>query len=281
MSFIIDVFENLLKYNDKNVFILLDINNEIWFKLKDIYSILGYSNTRKSTYTSCVDSQNKVKYRNLKVYPSRGTPLNNQPNAYFVNEAGMYQLLTNSRKPIANDFKNELFTNILPSIRKSGVYKVKEDVNDKINKLNKKLVNKINNIEDENNYYKDKHTYKPTYNSYIYIIKKDIGSKKCYKIGYTDDIEKRIQVYRTAHNIKIIYYIPIIFDGKQTEECVKNINKLHKLKQKTDDLCYLSLKQLKNSISNCLYMLKLHVCNCVLCKKKIKINNLDKHECNI
>jgi len=120
MNFIIDVFENLLKYNDKNVFILLDINNEIWFKLKDIYSILGYSNTRKSTYTSCVDSQNKVKYRNLKVYPSRGTPLNNQPNAYFVNEAGMYQLLTNSRKPIANDFKNELFTNILPSIRKSG-----------------------------------------------------------------------------------------------------------------------------------------------------------------
>ena len=110
MSFIIDVFENLLKYNEKNVFILLDINNEIWFKLKDIYSILGYSNTRKSTYTSCVDSQNKVKYRNL----------NNQPNAYFVNEAGMYQLLTNSRKPIANDFKNELFTNILPSIRKSG-----------------------------------------------------------------------------------------------------------------------------------------------------------------
>ena len=26
--------------------------------------------------------------------------LNNQSNAYFVNEAGMYQLLTNSKKPI-------------------------------------------------------------------------------------------------------------------------------------------------------------------------------------
>lgn len=281
MSFIIDVFENLLKYNDKNVFILLDINNEIWFKLKDIYSILGYNNTSKATQNIKIISKNKVKYENLKVHPSRGVPLNNQSNAYFVNEAGMYQLLTNSRKPIANDFKNELFTNILPSIRKSGGYKVNEDVNDKLKILNKKLVNKINNIEDENNYYKDKHTYKPTNNSYIYIIKKNIGSKKCFKVGYTDDIEKRIQVYRTAHNIKIIYYIPIIFDGKQTEECVKNINKLHKLKQKTDDLCYLSLKQLKNSISNCLYMLKLHVCNCILCKKKFKINNLDKHECNI
>ena len=119
-----------------------------------------------------------------------GTPLNNQPSAYFVNEAGMYQLLTNSRKPIANAFKNELFTNILPSIRKSGEYKVKEHDNDKLKMLNKKLVNKINNIEDENNYYKDKHTYKPTDNSYIYIIKKTIGSKKCFKVGYTDDIKK-------------------------------------------------------------------------------------------
>ena len=66
-------------------------------------------------------------------------------------------------------------------------------------------------------------------NSYIYIIKKNIGSKKCFNVVYTDDIDKRIQVYRTAHNIKIIYYISIIFDGKQTEECVKSINKLHKL----------------------------------------------------
>jgi prophage antirepressor-like protein len=161
MSFIIDIFENLLKYNDKNIFIILDINNEIWFKLKDIYSILGYSNTRKSTYTTKVNSKNKVKYRYLK-----DRPLNAQPNAYFINEAGMYQLLTNSRKPIAIDFQNELFINILPSIRKTGLYIVKKNSNDKLNKLNKKLIKKINNIEDENNYYEDKHIYKPTQNIY-------------------------------------------------------------------------------------------------------------------
>ena len=32
MSSIIDVFENLLKYNNKEVFIVLDINNNIWFR---------------------------------------------------------------------------------------------------------------------------------------------------------------------------------------------------------------------------------------------------------
>ena len=34
MSRIIDIFENLLKYNNIEVFIILDINNDIWFKLK-------------------------------------------------------------------------------------------------------------------------------------------------------------------------------------------------------------------------------------------------------
>ena len=33
-------------------------------------------------------------------------------------------------------------------------------------------------------------------------------------------------VYKTGKsNIELIYYISIIFDGKQTEECIKNIKK--------------------------------------------------------
>lgn len=73
------------------------------------------------------------------------------------------------------------------------------------------------------------------------------------------------------------FHIAIIFDGKQTEDCIKNINKLHKMK--TDDLCYLSLTQLKNSIIDCITMLKNHVCHCNLCKKKFKFNKIDKHLC--
>ena len=73
--------------------------------------------------------------------------------------------------------------------------------------------------------------------------------------------------------------MPIIFDGKQTEDCIKNINKLHKLKKKTDDLCYLSLKALKNSIDDCLGILKSHICKCIYCKKKFKFNLIDTHLC--
>ena len=77
----------------------------------------------------------------------------------------------------------------------------------------------------------------------------------------------------------MIYYIAINFDGKQTEDCVKNTNILHKLKKKTDDLCFLTLKQLKNSIMICLDQFTVHICNCNYCKKKLKLNKIDKHIC--
>jgi prophage antirepressor-like protein len=273
MSSLINVYENLLKYNDKEVFIILDINNEIWFKLKDIFKLLGYINSRKAVQEAQVNNKYKKKYKYIKVYPSEGTPLNAQPTSIFVNEAGLYQLLYNSHKPLAEKFRNELFMEILPTIRKTGAYKMKEKDNNKLKEINNKLKTKIKKLEEENNYYEDKHVYKPKQNSYIYIVKK--------KIGYTDDIEKRMKVYKTGKsNIMMVYHIPIIFDGKQTEDCIKSINKLHKMKSKTDDLCYLSLAQLKTSIIDCISILKNHICKCNLCKKKFKFNKIDKHSCD-
>jgi prophage antirepressor-like protein len=275
MSSIIDVFDNLLKINNKEVFIVLDINNEIWFKMKDVLKVLDYSNSRKAVQLIKINKDYKLKYKNIPLYPSRGTTsiLNIHAKTIFINEAGLYQLLSNSTKPVASKFRDELFTTILPSIRKTGIYKLKAKDNKKLKKINKKF-------KEEINYYEDKHVYKPTNNSYIYILKKNIANKKCYKIGYTDDIEKRISVYKTGKSdIKLIYYMAIDFDGLMTEDCIKNTNKLHKLKKKTDDLCYISLKQLKESILDCLDRFTNHICNCTFCKKKFKFRNLDKHIC--
>jgi hypothetical protein len=121
-------------------------------------------------------------------------------------------------------------------------------------------------------------------------LQKNIGNKKCFKLGYTDDIKSRIQVYKTGSNIKLIYYIAIAFDGLQTEECIKNTNKIHRLKKKTDDpapsdprkqdLCYLSLKTLKDSIQDCLDKFTNHICRCNYCKKKLHLDKLDTHLCD-
>jgi prophage antirepressor-like protein len=60
-----------------------------------------------------------------------------------VNEAGLYQLLSNSHKPLAEKFRNELFMEILPTIRKTGAYKMKEKDNNKLKEINNKLKTKI------------------------------------------------------------------------------------------------------------------------------------------
>ena len=44
MSVFIDIFNNLLKYNQEEIFIVVDKNNQIWFKLRDILKLLGYKN---------------------------------------------------------------------------------------------------------------------------------------------------------------------------------------------------------------------------------------------
>ena len=67
---------------------------------------------------------------------------NIHPYTIFVNESGLYQLLSNSHKTIAIQFRNELSTDILPTIRKTGIYKMKEKDNNKLKELNNKLKTK-------------------------------------------------------------------------------------------------------------------------------------------
>jgi prophage antirepressor-like protein len=46
-TFFLDIFNNILNYNNKNVIIIFDIYDIIWFSLKDLLKILGYSATLK------------------------------------------------------------------------------------------------------------------------------------------------------------------------------------------------------------------------------------------
>ena len=72
-----------------------------------------------------------------------------QPNQVFINESGLYEVLTKSTKPLAQEFLKKYLIDIMPTIRKTGKYiSNKNDIN-KIKKLN----SKINNYKTELNYY--------------------------------------------------------------------------------------------------------------------------------
>ncbi|CAB4010655.1 Uncharacterized phage-encoded [Paramuricea clavata] len=99
----------------------LNSGEEVLFYAKDVAESLGYSNTKKAIQTH-VWKLNKTTLGELRVGPNLGPTLNGQPNSVFLREHGLYQLIFNSRLPIAEDFQDWVFREVLPSIRKTGSY---------------------------------------------------------------------------------------------------------------------------------------------------------------
>lgn len=242
--------------------------------------MLEYSNYKKALYNFNISINNRKKYKDIKV-PLEGYHLKNQhPNTIFINESGLYQVLTNSTKPIAKLFMDKYFTEIMPQIRKSGKYEVSKKDMKKIKNLNQKIENYKEELE-----HNQKYKFEKSKDGYFYISEDIVinngAEKKCYKIGYCKDIEKRMKVYKVGHyKHKLIAYIPLNLDGLQLEQCVKNKIKTHLKKIGSDTICFTSINKLKKEILSCIDFIKNHICDCVLCKKKYKLKNIDEHLCN-
>jgi prophage antirepressor-like protein len=268
MSVFIDIFNNLLKYNEKNIFIIIDKNNQIWFKLKDVLKMLNYTNLKKALYSSFIDEKNKKKYRNIKVYPSRGTPLNAQPSAIFIDEAGLYKLLTNSTKELAKKFRDEIFSNILPTIRKTGSYNVENKDKTKLKQLNNEIIQLKNN---------QRNIVYPKGKA-IYVIKQKINnnSQIYYKIGYTKDLNKRLKIYNTGNPNKILYKYFCLIKDESIDKCIKNVLK-NKEFIKNKEHYVINKKQIINVINKCDKRIKIICCGyCLKCKK---LETIIKHKC--
>ncbi|CAB3999563.1 Uncharacterized phage-encoded [Paramuricea clavata] len=98
---------------------------EILFYAKDVAESLGYSNTKKAVQVN-VWNKNKVTLRELGDGTLKGPIISSHPNCVFLREQGLYQLIFKSRLPIAEAFQGWVVTDVLPSIRKTGSYKLPE-----------------------------------------------------------------------------------------------------------------------------------------------------------
>ena len=95
------------------------INSEPWFVGKDVAEILSYSNTRKAL-TDHVDDEDKMD--GVTIRDSIGR--NQKP--VLINESGLYSLVLSSKLPSAKKFKRWVTSEVLPALRKTGQYQVKE-----------------------------------------------------------------------------------------------------------------------------------------------------------
>lgn len=82
---------------------------------KDVAEILGYSNTRKALLDH-VDDEDKTDGVTIR------DSIGREQNPIFINESGLYSLILSSHMPKAKAFKRWVTSEVLPLIRKTGMY---------------------------------------------------------------------------------------------------------------------------------------------------------------
>lgn len=93
------------------------VNNETYFVGKDVADILGYSNSRDAL-SKHVDSDDKL--------TSQIATLGQNRNQTIINESGLYSLILSSKLPQAKEFKRWVTSDVLPTIRKNGMFATDE-----------------------------------------------------------------------------------------------------------------------------------------------------------
>lgn len=99
----------------------VEIDGEGWLVGKDITEALGYSNSSDALKTH-VDDEDKCKRDEIVIRDTIGR--NQKP--VLINESGLYSLILRSDMPKAKQFKRWVTSEILPSIRKHGMYATDE-----------------------------------------------------------------------------------------------------------------------------------------------------------
>ena len=92
----------------------IEKDGEPWFVGKDVAMVLGYMKPRNAI-ANHVDDEDKMDA------PIQGA-LGGTQNMTVINESGLYSLIFSSKLPTAKEFQSWIFHDVLPSIRRNGVY---------------------------------------------------------------------------------------------------------------------------------------------------------------
>ena len=103
------------------------IDNEPWFVGKDVATALGYKNTKDALATH-IESCDKI-MGSQNATPSITDSMGRTQHPTWINESGLYALIFGSKLESAKRFKHWVTSDVLPSIRKHGVYAVDELIN--------------------------------------------------------------------------------------------------------------------------------------------------------
>ena len=117
MNTAIEVFKN----DEFGSIRTMTVDGEPMFVGKDVADILGYQNGSRDV-NAHVDEEDRLKYQ-------IGTA-GQMREQILINESGLYSLILGSKLPTAKKFKHWVTAEVLPAIRKHGVYAMDDLLND-------------------------------------------------------------------------------------------------------------------------------------------------------
>ena len=151
----------------------VEINGEGWLVGKDVAEVLGYKNPRKALLDH-VDEEDKG--------VTKCDTLGGTQEMTVINESGLYSLVLRSKLPGAKKFRRWVTSEVLPQIRKTGIYSpnnqlvLSEFKGQVITLVNDIVSEKINEVEEKcSEFYKINSAKKYDVSQYI---KRRLGINK-------------------------------------------------------------------------------------------------------
>ena len=191
---------NTITFENNKIIIISDNNNIIWFNARQICISLKYLHSKKAIANN-VEQEDKIQLKNINI----NFEVKQQPNSMYINEGGLYSLLFASRTKKAQKFLKWIRKEVIPSLRKTNIFSTDSEIT--------KLQRKINELENKNKLLlNDLKVEKYPNGSMVYIVEElDIDNEIYYRLGQTDDINKRIKIYNThsIHKKKVVHYVEL------------------------------------------------------------------------
>lgn len=130
---------------------VVEIDNEPWFVGKDVVINLGYEVSNTTSYTKYINqycSKDDIKKVNNSTAELFGIENAGRKGELLINEYALYDLVIDSPLPSAKEFKKWVTHEVLPSIRKHGVY-MTDDILERTLADPDFMINLLTNLKEE------------------------------------------------------------------------------------------------------------------------------------
>lgn len=155
-KFNFNIDEGTITVNNNLVPIIGDYDNPL-FAGKELCEALGYQNSQKALFKHVKTKHKTTLSEYKKLQPAVGCnflsikqkPSYHEGKAVYITEHGAYHLAMKCQLSIGDEFRDWLAEDVIPTLRKTGQYKILKEKEDKLNESMSLLAIKNTELENE------------------------------------------------------------------------------------------------------------------------------------